>query len=162
MRSLLILIVTAAAACSSSNDPSGAGGSEPTSTVTSSSPASSSSETSTGSGGGGQGGQSGQGGSGGGGGASGDTYSNYAMAFVATYCIECHGAGKTHDFTTYAGIKAAAPLIRCGVAPILESGCSGSPAPKQFPIDDAMGTNPKPTDADRARMVAWIDAGLPQ
>ena len=28
-------------------------------------------------------------------------------------------------------------------------------------LDDATKTNPKPTDAERARIVAWIDAGEP-
>jgi len=38
-------------------------------------------------------------------------------------------------------------------------GCPASPPAKQFPISDSAGTNPKPSDADRDRVVDWINAG---
>lgn len=97
------------------------------------------------------------------GGAQGDTWTTFAMAFYATYCVECHGAGNPkRDYTTLAGVTKDAALDRCGVSPVTASGCgAGSPSAKQFPINNASKTNPKPSDADRARIVAWIDAGLP-
>jgi hypothetical protein len=102
------------------------------------------------------------------GGASGDTWSNFAEGFFATYCVECHDANDPstppRDYTKYADVKTDAPTIRCGVAPVkLTTGCDASfPPPKQFPISDAKGTNPKPSDAERDRLVLWIQAGLPQ
>jgi hypothetical protein len=39
--------------------------------------------------------------------------------------------------------------------------CPASPQAKQFPISDSSGTNPKPSDADRDRVVAWIGLGCP-
>ena len=91
-----------------------------------------------------------------------DTWSNYAQGFFATYCVECHHAGSAQDFSTYAAVQTYAPVIRCGVAPTQLSGCTGSPPARQFPISDSTGTNPRPSDAERLRLVAWIEAGLPQ
>jgi len=92
--------------------------------------------------------------------AAGDTWDSYASGFFTTYCVECHGAGNPkRDFTTPADVRRDEALIRCGVAPTLLSGCSGTPAPKQFPISNAAGTNPKPSDADRTRLVAWLEGG---
>src|SRR5262249_22319329 len=87
-----------------------------------------------------------------------DTWGNYAQGFFATYCVECHSptVNPVNDFTQYAMAKKFAPIIRCGVAPTLLSGCSGSPPPKQFPIFDSTKSNPKPSDAERDRIVAWI------
>ena len=49
--------------------------------------------------------------------------------------------------------------MRCGVAAVQDPSwnCGTSPSPRQFPI----GNGPKPTDAERARLVAWITAGEP-
>jgi hypothetical protein len=103
----------------------------------------------------------GQGGSAGGG--SGDTWGNYAMGFFATYCVECHGAGDAlRDYTTIDDVKLEQAEIRCGVASTMLSGCGSSPAPKQFPISNAGNTNAKPDDPERDRLVAWIEAGLPE
>lgn len=82
---------------------------------------------------------------------------------MQTYCVECHDQKDPtgRDFTQLAIVMANDGPMRCGVAATKLSGCGTSPAPKQFPISDAAGTNPKPTDAERARIVAWIEAGLP-
>jgi hypothetical protein len=95
--------------------------------------------------------------------AGGDTWASFAQGFFSTYCVECHDAAKdpSRDYTKLTDVMADAALIRCGVAATQQSGCGATPAPKQFPISDATGTNPKPTDAERARIVAWIEAGLP-
>jgi len=91
-----------------------------------------------------------------------DTWESYAKGFFASYCIECHGAGNaTRDYTTLADVMRDKDTIRCGVSSVLESGCSGFPPPSQFPIDNATHSNPKPGDDERARLVAWIEAGLP-
>jgi len=76
---------------------------------------------------------------------------------MASYCVECHGAGDAlRDYTTLTDVTAEQAEIRCGVAPTTAPGCGPSPAPKQFPI----GSGAKPTDDERAQLVAWIDAGL--
>jgi hypothetical protein len=136
----------ATAACSSGGNATGSGGGATTSTASSSGTTSSSTATSTSSGD-----------------AGGDTWASYAQGFFMTYCVECHNATKdpNRDYTKLADVMTDAALIRCGVAPTMQTGCGPSPPPKQFPISDAMGTNPKPTDAERLRIVAWISAGLP-
>jgi hypothetical protein len=77
------------------------------------------------------------------------------------YCVECHGASDPdgRDFTKLSIVQAQKDEIRCGVAPVQLKGCTGFPPPHQFPVSNATGTNPKPTDAERDRLVAWIDAG---
>jgi hypothetical protein len=93
--------------------------------------------------------------------ASADTWAGWAQGFAATYCVECHGAGDTtRDYTKLDDVVRDHAEIRCGVATTKLSGCGSFPPPKQFPITNASGTNPKPTDADRLRFVAWIEAGL--
>ncbi len=95
---------------------------------------------------------------GGGGAAPHDTWNNYAKNFFSTYCVSCHNPNDpARDYNKLADVMSDAPTIRCGVAPMQESGCGANPTPKQFPV----GTGAKPSDADRARIVAWIDAGLP-
>ncbi len=105
------------------------------------------------------------GGAGTGGGSGADTWSNYAEAFTMKFCVECHSptVNPSLDFTQFALVKQNAATIRCGVAPTKLSGCNaGSPPPLQFPIFDSTHSNPKPTDAERDRFVAWIEAGTPQ
>ncbi len=93
-----------------------------------------------------------------------DTWTSWADSFTMMYCsATCHSptgsgaGGGVYDFTQYTNVYTNRAVIRCGVAAVALSGCSGSPPPKQFPI-----AAPYPTDAERARMVAWIDAGAPQ
>lgn len=98
-----------------------------------------------------------------GGAGSGDTYANFAKGFFDMYCVSCHGPTTTdqaRDFSTMTDITRDHAMIRCGVATKSLSGCSAYPniSPTQFPI----GSGPKPTDAERTRLVAWIDAGMPQ
>jgi len=86
------------------------------------------------------------------------TYANFAQGFFTTYCVSCHpSASSARDFTQYATIKANAHNMACGVSPTARAGCSGNPAPSQFPI----WSGPHPTDAERNELVQWIDAGLP-
>ena len=94
---------------------------------------------------------------------SGDTWDSFSHDFFVKYCTECHDASDTTtgDFAVESNVKAKASIIRCGVAATKPSGCGASPTPKQFPICDASCTNPKPTDEERTRIVAWIDAGMP-
>jgi hypothetical protein len=95
-----------------------------------------------------------------------DTWSSYGQGFFQTYCVECHAASDTtgRDFTQYAVVKTNAPTIRCGVCVTQDPtwACPATPVAKQFPIDDSTRANPKPTDAERNRIVAWISAGAPR
>jgi hypothetical protein len=98
--------------------------------------------------------------------AAADTWRSYAQTFFATYCVECHDASNAtgRDFTRYTVVFQNAAEIRCGVAPAQDPAwsCSSSLPVKQFPIDDATHSNPKPSDAERARLAAWINSGAPE
>lgn len=89
-----------------------------------------------------------------------DTWGNFAEAFMATYCVECHdgetGAGR--DFQILENVVAEQDKIRCGTSDVTLDDCAPSPRAQQFPI----GRGPIPDNAERARFVAWIDAGLPE
>jgi hypothetical protein len=97
-----------------------------------------------------------------------DTWSSWASPeLFVKYCTSCHTPGQQGDpsgahldFTGYADVASHAAEIRCGTAVAQDPswGCAAFPPAKQFPI----GTGPKPTDAERNRLVAWIDAGYPQ
>ncbi|GAC1352007.1 MAG: hypothetical protein NVSMB1_10600 [Polyangiales bacterium] len=88
-----------------------------------------------------------------------DTWANYAKGFFKTYCVECHATtSATRNYTTIADVKRDAAHIRCGLSPTKLAGCSE--AARLFPISHAAGTNPKPTDSDRNRLLAWLAAGL--
>jgi hypothetical protein len=98
----------------------------------------------------------------------GDTWASYAQGFFSTYCTSCHASGSTLEpsmpaslyFTSQANVESQKDVIRCGVCvtqdPSWSCSASGPPA-KQFPI----GSGPKPSDAERNRIVAWITAGAP-
>ena len=73
----------------------------------------------------------------------GDTWDTWAAEFFATYCTGCHSGG-TRDYRTI------------DVGPEPGEGCGAWPPPRQFPV----GNGPKPEDDERARLVAWIEAGL--
>lgn len=89
-----------------------------------------------------------------------DTWGTFAMAFMDTYCVECHTVGdpEGRDYTLYAEIVEEADTIRCGVTPTELPDCTGFPPPAQFPV----GSGAMPTDDERQRIVDWIDAGLPE
>lgn len=132
-------------------------------TTASSGPGNVASAASTGaaSGGAGQGGATASTGVGGQGGAgSSDTWGNFAQAWFGMYCTSCHPGmpNNMRDYALYAEVVTDAATIRCGVAPTALTGCTGSPAPNQFPI----GTGPNPDATSRQRLVAWIDAGMVQ
>jgi hypothetical protein len=93
-----------------------------------------------------------------------DTWRNYAQCFFSSYCVSCHpnqSASSAQDFSHYSQVQQYAPIIRCGVSVQQDPSwaCSTLSFPtsaKQFPV----GNGPKPDDATRNRLVAWIDAGL--
>ena len=91
-----------------------------------------------------------------------DTWGSWAEGFFTSYCNSCHSPGGSGvrmgmlDFTMYDLVVANAAEIRCGTAAALEPGCTGFPPPAQFPI-----ACPCPSDPERDRLVAWIDAGSP-
>jgi hypothetical protein len=90
-----------------------------------------------------------------------DTWANYAAGFFVTYCVSCHNAKDTtgRDYSIQANVAKDKTAMRCGVAATQDPtwNCAASPVAKQFPI----GNGPKPSDAERARIVAWITAGEP-
>jgi hypothetical protein len=98
-------------------------------------------------------------------GDAGDTWASWAQGFFSTYCVECHGAADPvgRDYRQQANVEKEKLEVRCGVASAQDPAwmCAAFPPAKQFPISDSAGTNPKPTDAERARAVAWITAGAP-
>jgi hypothetical protein len=99
-----------------------------------------------------------------GGADAGDTWGSYAMGFFQTYCVSCHsptgGDPGDKNFTQYTSVVKYSALIRCGVCTSQQPdwNCPSNIQAEQFPI----GNGPKPQAAERDRLVAWIDAGLPQ
>ena len=114
------------------------------------------------------GGGAGSAGTSSGGTGGGDTWSTWASPdFFQLYCIGCHspdGQGDPSgglDFNKYQDVSTNAALIRCGVAVAQDPSwnCGQySIVAEQFPI----GSGAEPTSTDRTRLVAWIDAGLPE
>ena len=94
-------------------------------------------------------------------GTSTDSWASYAAGFFTAYCTECHNSGDAtgRDYTVQAIVLKDKAAMRCGVAITQDPSwnCAASPVAKQFPI----GSGPKPSDADRNRIVAWISAGEP-
>lgn len=90
-----------------------------------------------------------------------DTWDNYARNFFTTYCTSCHNPQDPtgRDYNVRADVAKDKAAMRCGVATTQDPAwnCGPSPVAKQFPI----GNGPKPSDAERARIVAWIVAGEP-
>jgi len=90
-------------------------------------------------------------------GSTGDTWSSFAETFMQTYCVRCHSASP-RDFRLLADVRANAVNARCGVSGTALSDCGSGPPPRQFPV----GSGPFPSDDERARLVAWFDAGAPE
>jgi hypothetical protein len=93
--------------------------------------------------------------------AASDTWASYASGFFTRYCVSCHDAKDAtgRDYTVRANVAKDKDAMRCGLAVSQDPSwsCSAFPPAKQFPI----GSGPKPSDAERDRMVAWITAGEP-
>ena len=102
------------------------------------------------------------------------TWDGWTAAFVRDYCVECHeptapcGGSGCHqagdpalfDLHDESAVIARAGIIQCGIATQQDPSWScGSTAPETFPVEN--GGNPLPTDAQRALVVSWIDAGCP-
>lgn len=86
-----------------------------------------------------------------------ETWSSFAEAFMQTYCVRCHSTSPK-DFNSLADVRANTATIRCGVSDVALDGCGAFPPPRQFPV----GSGPFPSDDERARLVAWLDAGAPE
>jgi hypothetical protein len=105
------------------------------------------------------------GGAAGGAGVGGDTWATYAQSFMETYCVSCHNdddqGDSARDYHSLEVVKMEASEIACGLAKSEQvwttRGCSGFPPARQFPVGDG----PKPSDTDRDRLLAWIDAATP-
>lgn len=90
----------------------------------------------------------------------GDTWANYAEGFLTTYCTSCHSPSgmASADFNQYEVVFDEQSTIRCGTSDVQLDDCPvREPYGPRFPV----GSGPFPEDEDRARFVAWIDAGLP-
>jgi cytochrome c553 len=95
--------------------------------------------------------------------SSADTWETFAKGFFASFCISCHDDDKkgvaARDYHQLANVMKEKAEIACGVASSqaawTQRGCKGFPPARQFPV----GTGPKPTDAERDRLLRWIDAG---
>jgi uncharacterized membrane protein len=86
--------------------------------------------------------------------AAADTWESFALGFVTTYCHECHGPGDSlRDYSLLETVRGEEDKIRCGVSTVSLQNCTISP--RQFPI----GNGAMPTDAERLRLVQWIEAG---
>jgi hypothetical protein len=86
-----------------------------------------------------------------------DTWTNFGEEFFATYCVECHDAAP-RDFRSIDDVIANGDTVRCGVSDVTLDDCDGWPPARQFPIGDG----PFPSDEERARAAAWIEAGAPE
>jgi len=86
-----------------------------------------------------------------------DTWTRFAQGFFSDYCVGCH-SGSPRDYRTMTDVLRDSSEIACGVSPDARASCTGFPAPGQFPV----GTGAHPSDGERLRLVAWIDAGLPE
>jgi hypothetical protein len=97
--------------------------------------------------------------------ASPDTWESFAKGFFTSFCVSCHDDDKkgvaARDYHQLANVMKEKAEIACGVsssqAAWAQRGCTGFPPARQFPV----GNGPKPTDAERARLVRWIEAGTP-
>ena len=84
-----------------------------------------------------------------------DTWESFGLDFFTTYCHECHGPGDTlRDYSLLETIRGEQSKIQCGVATVSLEGCTISP--RMFPI----GNGAMPSDAERMRLVQWIEAGI--
>lgn len=85
----------------------------------------------------------------------GDTFETFASGFLATYCTRCHGSARSgaarngaptgYDWDVEASVRAHLDEIRAAVGVSF-----------YMPLND-----PKPTCAERQRLVRWIDAAAP-
>ena len=99
-------------------------------------------------------------------GAPADNWDNFAKGFFTSFCVSCHNddnsGSATRDYHMMAAVVKEKVMIGCGVAKSAAAATAracpaGSPQPKQFPV----GNGAKPTDAERDRLLRWIDAGTP-
>jgi hypothetical protein len=98
-------------------------------------------------------------------GTSADTWASFASGFFTSFCVACHDDDKkgvpARDYHMLANVMREKKEIACGLASSqaawTQRGCSGFPPARQFPV----GNGPKPTDAERDRLLRWIDAGTP-
>jgi hypothetical protein len=95
-----------------------------------------------------------------------DTWTGFARDFMARYCVRCHNDDMTGDvwrnYRLLSSVAAEKVVIGCGLAKSSAvrdlRGCpSSAPPARQFPVGDG----PKPTDAERERMLSWIDGDMP-
>ncbi|MBS1150959.1 MAG: hypothetical protein H6Q89_2657 [Myxococcaceae bacterium] len=77
------------------------------------------------------------------------TYQNFGIGFMAGYCIECHGSGRTEKgliLTTPGAVRGHAEAVNA------ESGTGSAMPPRGSPL---------PSAAERAQLVEWLSCGAP-
>lgn len=97
--------------------------------------------------------------------ASADTWDSFARGFFGTYCGSCHNDDNQGDvrrnYRVLTNVAREKNPIACGLtksqADWAARGCSKSPRARQFPV----GNGPRHTDADRDRVLRWIDGNAP-
>jgi hypothetical protein len=98
------------------------------------------------------------------GGAAAPTWDSFAKGFFTSFCVSCHNDDNSgvaaRDYHLLANVMREKAEIACGVATAANAirlSCPASPRASQFPV----GNGAKPTDAERDRLVQWIQAGTP-
>ena len=95
-----------------------------------------------------------------------DTWTGFARDFMARYCVPCHNDDMAGDlwrnYRLLSAVSAERTVIGCGLAKStavrdLRACPSSAPPARQFPVGDG----PNPTDAERDRMLRWIDGDMP-
>jgi uncharacterized membrane protein len=87
------------------------------------------------------------------------TYENFGASFFETYCLRCHSASLVTpeersnapfgiNYDTLEDVRALADRIRA------RAGVSNTMPPMFLSV-------PRPSQAERDQLVAWIDAGTP-
>ncbi len=80
--------------------------------------------------------------------------------FFPTYCGSCHPAktSSDSDWNVYEDVLDEYDHIYCGVGLDDVPECGDHHEPGHLP----QGTGPYPSDDERLRLVAWMDAGMPR
>jgi|GEM_PF-2840120 len=96
-------------------------------------------------------------------GVEGDVYSGWPSTyFFPTYCMRCHPSATSatgiDNWLIYEHVVAEYDHIYCGVGLEMVPECGDHHDPGHLP----QAGGPMPTDEERLRLIAWMDAGMPE